>query len=52
MRAKIAEWMGRNRSELLALGPYLAVALMLPGGSILATVAWLHQHHRRTELRP
>ncbi|HUN27331.1 MAG TPA: hypothetical protein VMU67_13580 [Steroidobacteraceae bacterium] len=51
MRTKIARWVRRNRGELLALGPYLALAVVLPGGSVLAALAWLQRYHERRETR-
>jgi hypothetical protein len=36
-----SEWiLGKVRS----LGPYMAVALLLPGGSIIALVLWAYRH--------
>ena len=29
------------------LGPYLAIELLLPGGSLIALLLWLYQTHRR-----
>ncbi len=38
----------RNRSWIrpwfLSLGPYLAVGLFLPGGSIMALLLWIYRH--------
>jgi hypothetical protein len=30
--------------QLRALGPYLAVELILPGGSLIALALWLYRH--------
>ena len=30
--------------QLRNLGPYLAVELILPGGSLLALILWLYRH--------
>jgi hypothetical protein len=44
---KTVEWIFR---QLRALGPYLAIELLLPGGSIVALLLWTYRH--RTALRP
>jgi hypothetical protein len=41
MKSSWIEWVvGQVRS----LGPYLAVELILPGGSLLALLLWLYRH--------
>jgi len=30
-----------------SFGPYLAIELLLPGGSLIALLLWLYQTHRR-----
>lgn len=32
-----------------AMGPYLFVELLLPGGTLLAVLLWLYQQRRRQE---
>jgi hypothetical protein len=44
---KAVEWILR---QLRSLGPYLAVCLFLPGGSIVAFLLWTYRH--RTAARP
>jgi hypothetical protein len=44
---KAVEWI---RCQLCSLGPYLAVELFLPGGSIVALLLWTYRH--RTAARP
>jgi hypothetical protein len=44
---KAVEWTFR---QLRSLGPYLAVELVLPGGSIVALLLWTYRH--RTAARP
>ena len=39
MRA--VEWMFR---QFRSLGPYLAIELILPGGSIVALLLWTYRH--------
>lgn len=36
----------RISQQLLKLGPYYAVALLVPGGSLLAIVLWFYQNRR------
>jgi len=38
---KAVEWMVR---QFRSLGPYLAVELILPGGSIIALLLWSYRH--------
>ena len=35
-----------------ALGPYLLVELLLPGGSLIALGMWIHRRYGRTLRRP
>ena len=37
--------------QLRNLGPYLAVELILPGGSLLALLLWLYRHRPVTQGR-
>jgi hypothetical protein len=30
-------------------GPYLTVALLVPGGSLIALAAWLFRNHRKSD---
>ena len=47
MTEKISGWMARGAAGLRELGPYAAVGLVLPGGSIIAALLWLYRHHKR-----
>jgi len=38
---KAVEWILR---QLRSLGPYLAIELILPGGSIVALLLWTYRH--------
>ena len=42
---KAIEWIV---SQFRALGPYLAIELVLPGGSIVALLLWLYRHRLAT----
>jgi hypothetical protein len=41
MKSSWIEWIV---GQLRSLGPYLAVELILPGGSLLALLLWLYRH--------
>jgi hypothetical protein len=41
-------WIPRVASSLRALGPYAAIELLLPGGSLIALSLWAFRH--RAEL--
>ena len=41
---KAVEWILR---QLRSLSPYLAVELLLPGGSIVALLLWTYRHRTR-----
>jgi hypothetical protein len=40
-------WMGGLVAVLRNLGPYMAVELILPGGSLLALLLWLYRRRQR-----
>ncbi len=40
----------RISQQLLKLAPYYAVALLVPGGSLLAIVVWFYQNRRARAL--
>ena len=48
MSTKVAGWLHRGIAGVREFGPYAAVELLLPGGSIIAVLLWLYRHHRRT----
>jgi hypothetical protein len=41
-------WLVRLAGFAAELGPYLAIELLLPGGTLIALLLWLHRriHHR------
>jgi hypothetical protein len=39
-----SSWIEWSVAQLRSLGPYLAVELILPGGSLLALLLWLYRH--------
>ena len=44
--ARMAGTMARVATVLRGLGPYAAIELILPGGSVLALLLWLYRRHR------
>jgi NodT family efflux transporter outer membrane factor (OMF) lipoprotein len=42
-----AAWIARGAGLLKTLGPYAALELVLPGGSLIAVLLWLYQHRHR-----
>ena len=44
----LAGWIGRGVVALKDLGPYAAIELVLPGGSVLALLLWLYRRHRKS----
>lgn len=43
-------WLACGLRLLRQLGPYAAIELLLPGGSLLAILLWLYKRHCRAEL--
>jgi hypothetical protein len=39
-------WMGRLTTGLRELGPYAAIGLVLPGGTLLLASLWAFRHRR------
>jgi hypothetical protein len=46
-RGTLASWAMRGLALARSLGPYAAIELLLPGGSVLALVLWLYRRRRR-----
>src|SRR5688572_19511927 len=52
-RVGFPEWLARGAVAVRAIGPYAAIELILPGGTLLAFLLWLYRQHQRGEpLRP
>lgn len=47
----IKQWVDRNRDTARALGPYAAVALLVPGGTVLAGALWLYRQRKSARVR-
>lgn len=43
-------WLDRVAEIAAELGPYLAIELVLPGGSLLALLLWFHRRMHRSRL--
>lgn len=44
MRALLNTWIAGVPALLRSLGPYAAIELLLPGGSVIALLIWLYRH--------
>jgi hypothetical protein len=44
MKALLNPWVARLLVLLRGLGPYAAIELLLPGGSVIALLIWLYRH--------
>jgi hypothetical protein len=44
MKALFKLWFAHLPALLRGLGPYAAIELLLPGGSIIALIIWLCRH--------
>lgn len=41
------DWIARLTTLMRALGPYAAIELLLPGGSLIALSLWIFRHRER-----
>jgi hypothetical protein len=48
--ASLNGWKGRLARFVRVLGPYAAIELLLPGGSLIALCLWLYKTHRMKPL--
>ena len=49
MKTSIVGWLSRLFGQISGLGPYLAIELILPGGSLIALLLWLYQRKQHRE---
>ena len=49
MIALVNLWIARVPALLRSLGPYAAIELLLPGGSVIALLIWLYRHRANGE---
>jgi hypothetical protein len=47
MKALVSQFIARVFVLVRSLGPYAAIELLLPGGSVLALLYWWHRHRVR-----
>jgi len=45
IRGSFGDWIGRIAAVLRDLGPYVAIELLLPGGSLTALLLWLYRRN-------
>jgi NodT family efflux transporter outer membrane factor (OMF) lipoprotein len=50
MKARMTRWMMLGAAGLRELGPYAAIELLLPGGTIIAILLWLYRRHQRATI--
>ena len=50
--ATLNGWKGRVVRFVRVLGPYAAIELLLPGGSLIALLFWLYQSQRKRAWLP
>jgi hypothetical protein len=48
---RLRTWFARISRVVAGLGPYAAIGLLLPGGSIAALLLWLYRHRAGYVLR-
>jgi hypothetical protein len=46
---KLTSLMMRGLAGARELGPYAALELVVPGGSVIAMLLWLYRRHKRVE---
>jgi hypothetical protein len=52
MKALLKAWTARLPALLRWLGPYAAIELLLPGGSVIALLIWLCRHRANVAVPP
>jgi len=52
MKALLKAWIARLPALLRRLGPYAAIELLLPGGSVIALLIWLCRHRAKFGVPP
>jgi hypothetical protein len=44
---KLTNWMMQGLAGVREFGPYAALELLMPGGSVIAVLLWLYRRHKR-----
>jgi hypothetical protein len=47
---KLTGVMTRGLAGVREFGPYAALELVVPGGSVIAVLLWLYRRHKRVEV--
>jgi hypothetical protein len=47
-----ADWLARGIGFVRAIGPYAAIEIILPGGTLFALGLWLYRRYQRGESLP
>ena len=47
---KLMSLLMRGLAGVREFGPYAAVELLVPGGSVIAVLLWLYRRHKRIEV--
>jgi hypothetical protein len=47
----LVAWLTRIANGLRAIGPYAAIEIVLPGGTLFALLLWLYRRNDRTMLK-
>ncbi len=47
-RVELAAWLTRIANGLRAIGPYAAIEIVLPGGTLFALLLWLYRRNGHT----
>jgi hypothetical protein len=47
---KLTSLMMRGLTGVREFGPYAALELLVPGGSVIAVLLWLYRRHKRVEV--
>jgi len=50
MKASLVSWSQQVPALLRSLGPYAAIELLVPGGTLIALALWVYRH--RTHVEP
>jgi hypothetical protein len=50
-RSRLAAWIARLLTILRRLGPYAAIEILLPGGTLMALLLWLYRRSVYTRAR-
>jgi hypothetical protein len=51
MKTAVNSWMNRSRTGAIELGPYVVVALLMPGGTVFAALLWLYRHFKSAQAK-